>query len=110
MEKNRTTVINENTPLLVLAGPMFLELLLNTMLHNIDTVMLSHYNEYAVGAVGNANTIMFMMIIFFNIIATATSVVVAQYLGAKMYESMNMIYTLAIVVNLVFGIVLSSDS
>jgi putative MATE family efflux protein len=108
MEKNRTTVINENTPLLVLAGPMFLELLLNTMLHNIDTVMLSHYNEYAVGAVGNANTIMFMMIIFFNIIATATSVVVAQYLGAKMYESMNMIYTLAIVVNLVFGIILSA--
>ena len=108
MEKNRTTVIDEKTPLLVLAGPMFLELLLNTMLHNVDTVMLSHYDEYAVGAVGNANTIMFMMIILFNIIATATNVVVAQYLGAKMYDRMNMIYTLSIVVNLVFGIVLSA--
>ena len=107
MEKNKTTVIDEKTPLLVLAGPMFLELLLNTMLNNVDTVMLSHYDEYAVGAVGNANTIMFMMIILFNIIATATSVVVAQYLGAKMYDHMNMIYTLAIVVNLVFGLVLS---
>ena len=108
MKKTGNTVIDEKTPLLVLAGPMFLELLLNTMLHNIDTVMLSHYNEYAVGAVGNANTIMFMMIILFNIIATATSVVVAQYLGAKMYDRMNMIYTLSIVVNLVFGIVLSA--
>ncbi len=108
MKRNKTTIIDEKTPLLVLAGPMFLELLLNTMLHNVDTVMLSHYDEYAVGAVGNANTIMFMMIILFNIIATATSVVVAQYLGAKMYESMNMIYTLAIVVNLVFGIALSA--
>ncbi len=107
MEKNRTTIIDENTPLMVLAGPMFLELLLNTMLHNVDTVMLSHYDEYAVGAVGNANTIMFMMIILFNIIATATSVVVAQYLGAKMYDRMNMIYTLSVVVNFVFGIVLS---
>lgn len=108
MEKNKTTVIDENTPLLVLAGPMFLELLLNTMLNNVDTIMISHYDEYAVGAVGNANTIMFMMIILFNIIATATSVVVAQYLGAKMYDRMNMIYTLAVVVNLVVGIILSA--
>ncbi len=107
MEKNKTIVIDENTPLLVLAGPMFLELLLNTMLNNVDTVMLSHYDEYAVGAVGNANTIMFMMLILFNIIATATSVVVAQYLGAKMYDHMNMIYTLSVVVNLVFGIIIS---
>lgn len=108
MEKNRTTVIDENTPLLVLAGPMFLELLLNTMLNNVDTLMLSHYDEYAVGAVGNANTIMFMMNILFNIIATSTSVVVAQYLGAKKYDKMNMIYTLSVVVNLVLGLVLSA--
>ena len=107
MKKNKTVVIDENTPLLVLAGPMFLELLLNTMLNYVDTVMLSHYDEYAVGAVGNANTILFMMIILFNIIATATSVVVAQYLGAKMYDRMNMIYTLSVFVNLVFGIILS---
>ncbi len=91
----------------MLAGPMFLELFLNTMLNNVDTLMLSHYDEYAVGAVGNANTIMFMMNILFNVIATATSVVVAQYLGARLYDRMNMIYTLAVVVNLVFGIILS---
>lgn len=103
-----TKVINERTPLLLLAGPMFFELLLNTMLNNIDTIMLSHYDEYAVGAVGNANTIMFMMNILFNIIATATSVVVAQYLGAKRYDKMNMIYTLALVVNLIFGLFLSA--
>ncbi|MCR5250049.1 MAG: MATE family efflux transporter [Lachnospiraceae bacterium] len=108
MNKKRSQVIDENTPLLILAGPMFLELLLNTMLNNVDTLMLSHYDEYAVGAVGNANTIMFMMNILFNVIATATSVVVAQYLGAKRYEKMNMIYTLAIMVNLVVGVVLSA--
>ncbi len=107
MNKKNAVAIDENTPLLMLAGPMFLELLLNTMLNNVDTLMLSHYDEYAVGAVGNANTIMFMMNILFNIIATATSVVVAQYLGARQYDSMNMIYTLAVTVNLVFGLVLS---
>ncbi len=103
----KATVIDENTPLLILAGPMFLELFLNTMLNNVDTLMLSHYDEYAVGAVGNANTIMFMMNILFNVIATATSVVVAQYLGAKLFEKMNMVYTLAVAVNLVIGIALS---
>lgn len=40
-------------------------------------------------------------------LATATSVVVAQYLGAKQFEKMNMIYTLSFVVNLIVGIVLS---
>ncbi|MCQ2504876.1 MAG: MATE family efflux transporter [Saccharofermentans sp.] len=107
MGKKKAIVINEKTPLLILAGPMFLELFLNTMLNNIDTLMLSHYDECAVGAVGNANTIMFMMNILFNVIATATSVVVAQYLGAKRYDKMNMIYTLSIMVNLVIGFVLS---
>ena len=104
---NKTVVIDEKTPLLIIAGPMFMELFLNILLNNIDTVMLSHYSENAVGAVGNCNTVMFMIIILFNIIATATSVVVAQYLGAKQYEKMNTIYTLAFVVNLVVGFVLS---
>ena len=108
IRKRNTVVIDEKTPLLLLAGPMFLELFLGVMVNNIDTLMLSNYDEYAVGAVSNANTIMFMMNILFNIIATATSVVVAQYLGAKRYDKMNMIYTLAVIVNLVVGVVLSA--
>ena len=108
IRKRNTVVIDEKTPLMILAGPMFLELFLNVAVNNVDTIMLSHYDEYAVGAVGNANTIMFMMNILFNIIATATSVVVAQYLGAKRYDKMNMIYTLAVIVNLVVGVVLSA--
>lgn len=101
-------VIDEKTSLFVIAGPMFLELLLNILLNNMDTLMLSHYDENSVGAVGNANQVLFLFIIMFNIIATAISVVVAQYLGAKKYDEMNKIYTLALLVNLVFGIVLSA--
>lgn len=109
MSKNKKSIIiDEKTPLLVLAGPMFLELFLNTLLNSVDMLMMSDYDNNAVGAIGNANTIMFMMNILFNIIATATSVVVAQYLGAKRYDKMNMIYTLAVIVNLVVGIVLSA--
>ena len=108
-EKNANArIIDEKTPLLMLAGPMFMELFLNILINNIDTIMLSHHSENAVGAVGNANQIMFLLIIMFNVIATATSVVVAQYLGAKRYDKMNMIYTLSMVVNLFAGIFLSA--
>lgn len=93
---------------MLLAGPMFGEMLLNILVNNIDTLMLSHHSETGVGAVGNANQVMFFLILMFNIIANATSVVVAQYLGAKKYEKMNTIYSLAFLVNLVFGIVFSS--
>ena len=106
-KENKTINIDETTPLLVIAGPMFMELFLNILLNNIDTVMLSHYSENAVGAVGNCNTVMFMIMILYNIIATATSVVVAQYLGAKQFDKMNLIYSLAFFVNLFVGIVLS---
>ena len=71
-------------------------------------MMLSHYSDNAVGAVGNANQIMFFLNLTFNIIATATSVVVAQYLGAKQHDKMNMIYTLAVLFNLVMGVLLSA--
>ena len=84
----------------MLAGPMFLEMFLNILLHNVDTLMLSRYSENAVGAVGNANQVMNLLILMFGIIATATSVVVAQYLGAKYYDRMNRVYTLVLVVNL----------
>ena len=106
--RTKTLTIDEHTPLMLIAGPMFAELFLNILLNNVDTMMLSHYSENAVGAVGNANQLMFLIIIMFNIIATATSVVVAQYLGAKQYDKMNMIYTLAVAFNFVIGVILSA--
>lgn len=107
MKQKQKREITESMPLIYLAGPMFLEMFLSILLNNVDTLMLSHYSENAVGAVGNANQVMNLLILMFGIISTATSVVVAQYLGAKQYEKMNRIYTLVVLVNLVFGFVLS---
>jgi len=106
--KRSTLEINENTSMFLLAGPIFGELLLNILLSNVDTVMLSHYSENAVGAVGIANQMMFLFIIMFNVIAGATGVVVAQYLGAKKTDNMNQIYTLALTFNLTLGAILSA--
>ena len=100
--------IDENTKLLFLAGPMFVELLLNILIQNADTVMLGRFSQISVGAVGNANSIMFLFIVMFNVISTATNVIVAQYLGAKQTDKMNQIYTLSFVVNLGLGLILSA--
>lgn len=105
--KQRTLEINEKTSMLLLAGPIFVELLLNILLNNVDTVMLSRYSENAVGAVGIANQLMVLFVFMFNVIAGATGVVVAQYLGAKKTDNMNQIYTLSFVFNLTLGIILS---
>ena len=107
MKQKKLREINENTPLMTLAGPMFIEMLLSIFLNNIDTLMLSHYSELAVGAVGNANQIMSLLIMLFNIVATSTSVVAAQYLGAKKQDQMNKIYTLALMVNAFGGLAFS---
>lgn len=104
----KTMEINEKTSMLLLAGPIFIELLLNILISNVDTVMLSWYNNTSVGAVGNANQMMFFFIIMFNVIASATGVVVAQYLGAKKTDNMNQIYSLAFIFNVTLGLILSA--
>ena len=107
MKQKKLLEINEKTSMFLLAGPIFMELLLNILLSNVDTVMLSNYSANAVGAVGNANQMMFLFILLFNIIAGATGVVVAQYLGAKRTENMNQIYSLSLLFNLALGILIS---
>lgn len=100
--------IDEKTSMFLLAGPIFAEMLLNILLNNVDTMMISRYSENAVGAVGNANQMMNLFIIMFGVIASATGVVVSQYLGANKTENMNQIYSLAFIVNLCFGIFMSA--
>ena len=43
-----------NQRVIKLAWPIFLQLLLGISLGYVDTIMLSNYNETAVGAIGNA--------------------------------------------------------
>ena len=95
--------INEQTRPLKLALPIFIELLLFMIMGNVDTLMLSMYSDSAVAAVGNANQIMNTLLILFNITSAATGIMVAQYLGAGKSESLNQIYTLGFVMNLILA-------
>lgn len=93
---------------LKLAFPMFVQQLLSMFLGYVDIVMMSHYSENAVGALGNANHIIGLLLLAFAVISSATGVVVSQYLGAgKSSDEMNRIYSVAVAFNIAVSIVVS---
>ena len=69
--------------LLTLSIPIFLELLLATLLGNIDTLMISSHSQNAVAALGSMGQIINIQTIVLSFVSTGASILVAQYLGAK---------------------------
>lgn len=87
-----------------LALPIFFQMLFSMILGYTDTVMLSHYSENSVGAVGNASGLLNFIILAFSIISSATGVVVAQYIGAKKHSELDKIYSVSVAFNLVLSV------
>lgn len=90
-----------------LAWPIFFQSLLGVSLGYIDTIMLSNYSDTAVGAIGNANSVLGFLALAFTVISSATGIMVSQYLGAGKKEKMNQIYTVAIFFNLTLSVIIS---
>lgn len=107
-----TTETNKATnraalPLATLAIPLFFESLFRMLVASVDTVMLSSYAQEAVAGVGLVSQYIFFIQLLFNVICVGTSIVLAQYLGAKrMDESARVTQASAFMVTVV-GIVLT---
>ncbi len=70
-------------PMIKLCLPLVLEQLFRILVSSTDTVMLSSYSNSAVAGVGLMGQYVFFLNILFGVITTGTSIVLAQYLGAK---------------------------
>lgn len=92
---------------LSLSWPIFVSSLMAILLGYVDTAMLSGYNENAVGSIGNANTILSFLTLTFTIVSSATGILTAQYLGAKLKDKLSQVYTVSILFNLMLGIIVS---
>ena len=90
-----------------LGWPIFIQSLLALCLGYVDTLMITHYSDTALGGVGNANQILGFLTLAFTIISSATGVIVAQYLGAKMKDKLNEIYSVSVFFNLALSIIVS---
>nr|MBA5587737.1 MATE family efflux transporter [Anaerobacillus isosaccharinicus]QOY38633.1 MATE family efflux transporter [Anaerobacillus isosaccharinicus] len=77
------------------------------LMGNADTLMLSQYDDNAVASVGVANQLLNVIIVMFGFIATGTSILIAQYIGAKQEQDANKISVVSIAANLLFGLLLS---
>ncbi|MCS0790691.1 MATE family efflux transporter [Cytobacillus firmus] len=93
--------------LFALTWPIFIEILLHMLMGNADTLMLSQYSDESVAAVGVANQILSLVIVMFGFVATGTSILIAQNLGAKNNKTAAEISIVSLGANLVFGIILS---
>lgn len=91
-----------------LAVPIFIETLLIMMLGAVDTVMLSQYSDHAVAAVGVVNQLVMFAFLIFEVINLGTSVLCSQYLGARMQKNVVQVVGVSLVLNLVFGILVSA--
>ena len=91
-----------------LAVPIFIETLLIMMLGAVDTVMLSQYSDNGVAAVGVVNQLIMFAFLIFEVINIGTSVLCSQYLGAKMRENMVQVVGVSLLLNLVFGLFVST--
>lgn len=90
-----------------LAWPIFIETALFILLGMIDVLILSSYDDLAASAVGTANQTVSIVTIIFNIISTASAVMISQYLGAGKRESASQTAALSIALQLIFGILVS---
>lgn len=89
-----------------MSWPIFIELLMNLLVGNMDQIQLSHFNNTAVAAVGNANQIISVVILMFNVISLASMILISQYRGARDLRSANQIYVLSLAVNFVLSLLL----
>lgn len=103
---SKQTTINKNTSLFLLTWPILVELLLQMLIGNVDQMMISRYSQNAVAAIGNVNQIMNLLLITFNIITMATTIMVSQYLGSNNKEKVSEVYSLATYTNLFFSAIL----
>lgn len=91
-----------------LVVPIFIETLLIMMLGAVDTIMLSQYSDESVAAVGVVNQIVMFAFLIFEVINIGTSVLCSQYLGAKMQKNMVQVVGVALLFNLVMGLLISA--
>lgn len=73
----------ESLPMVRLCLPLVMEQFFRALVSSADTLMLRFYSEKAVAGVGLMAQYAYFLMLMFNVIAVGTSIVLAQYVGAK---------------------------
>lgn len=89
----------------LMSMPIFVELLLQMLVGNVDQFMLSSYSQISVAAIGNSNLIMNLIIVVFSVMGSATTILVSQYIGAKKRDKIDETCTVSLLIVFVAGVI-----
>ena len=99
----RIEELNTNKKLVLMSLPIFVELILQLLVGNVDQIMVSNISDGAVAAIVNANQVMNLVIIVLSMSAAATTIILSQYLGAKDKKSASEVSMAALAMIAVMG-------
>lgn len=68
--------------------------------------MLGKYSDKAVGAVGGISQVLNIQNVIFGFISLATSILIAQYIGARNRKKIKEVISVSVLFNIVLGIVI----
>lgn len=88
--------------------PVFVDIALLMLVGCVDTIMLSHCGDNPVAAVGVVNSLMSLVFLIYQFLATGSGVLCAQYCGAKDLGAFVRTASLAIVLNAAIGLGVSA--
>ena len=92
----------------VLTIPVFIEMALVMMLGAVDTVMLSRYSDNSVAAVGLDNQLISLVFLVYQFFSMGAAILCSQYIGAGLHKRMVQVVGIALVVNLLLGLIVSA--
>lgn len=97
----------KNSNLFKMSIPIFVELLLQLFVGNVDQVMVGWSSKTSVAAIVNGNQIINLMITTMNMLCMATTIMLTQYLGAKEKEKANQICVLTTAIMAGIGMIMT---
>lgn len=88
--------------------PIFIEILMFMLMGVADTFMLSAYSDNAVAAVGMSNQVLNLVGVLINIVALGVTVLISQYIGAKLYKKSHEVAITGLAMNFAFGLLFAA--
>ena len=85
-----------------------MELLLVNVVGNVDTYMLGKFSDDAVGAVGGISQVLLIQNSVFGFICLGTSILTAQFIGAKKSLKIKEVIATSLLMNLIFGLIIGA--
>ena len=93
--------------LLKYTWPIFIELVLQLLVSNVDKIMVNTVSTTGASAITNAASIMDLLIIAFSVISLSVTILCSQFFGSGKTNRIEQLYALGIIINGIFGLLVS---